>query len=136
MSPVQIESEKQYPINHNLPPKVRLVLSRIDPWSAMKIGFLLSIALSIIMIVGTFLLWYVLDAMHMWANLEGILQTLGSEKFMKLLDFVRLDRVMAISTLIGVINVILITAISTISAFIYNICAALVGGLKVTIGSE
>ena len=51
--------------------RARLVLSRVDPWSVMKLAFLLSIALAIVAVVAVFVLWSVLDAM-------GVFDSVGS----------------------------------------------------------
>ena len=40
--------------------RVRLTVSRVDPWSAMKVSFLLSVALGIAMVVMVFVLWTIL----------------------------------------------------------------------------
>jgi hypothetical protein len=37
------------------------------------------------------------------------------------------------SALIGAISAVLITALTTVGAYIYNICADLVGGVEITI---
>ena len=45
-------------------------------------------------------------------------------------------RVLSLSIVIGVIDVILMTALSTLGAFLYNICSALVGGLQLTLTDD
>lgn len=112
--------------------QARLMLYSVNPWSVMKLAFLLSIALGIIGLIATILLWSLLDGMHVFAKMEDLLKTLGSEQLLSLMDFVRLPRVMSLATLIGVINIVLLTALSTIGAFLYNITSALVGGIHVT----
>src|SRR5947209_6325728 len=42
--------------------KARLRVAKADPWSVMKVSFLLSIALGICSIVAVAVLWMVLDA--------------------------------------------------------------------------
>ncbi|HLS02500.1 MAG TPA: DUF3566 domain-containing protein, partial [Beutenbergiaceae bacterium] len=46
------------------PRRVRLAISRIDPWSVMKLSFLLSIAAGIILVVAVGLVWVVLNEME------------------------------------------------------------------------
>ena len=43
------------------PRKARVLVSRIDPWSVLKMGFLLSIALGIMVVVAVFVLWNALN---------------------------------------------------------------------------
>ena len=51
---------------------------------------------------------------------------------MDLLDYARLPRVISYATIVAVINVILLTALSTLGAMLYNVVASLVGGVKVS----
>ena len=43
---------------------------------------------------------------------------------------------LSIATLVAVVDIFLITALATIGAFLYNITAALVGGVHVTMTDE
>ena len=40
------------------------------------------------------------------------------------------------SMLIGAVNVVLFTALATLGAFIYNVCADLVGGVELTLAER
>jgi hypothetical protein len=40
------------------------------------------------------------------------------------------------SALIGLVNVVLFTALATLGAFIYNVCADLVGGIELTLAEK
>ena len=40
------------------------------------------------------------------------------------------------AAVIGAINIILLTALGTVSTFIYNLCSDLVGGLEVTLSER
>ena len=119
--------------------RVRLTVSRIDPWSAMKMSFLLSVALGIALVVMTFVLWGVLNAMGVFGQINDIAANLfpvdSGEPF-DLMDYVGLARVMSLAIVVGVIDVILITALATLSAFLYNVSAALVGGLQLTLTDD
>src|SRR5690625_4122066 len=53
------------------PRRVRLTVSRVDPWSIMKLSFLLSIALGIVLVVAVALVWTVLNAMEGFATNHG-----------------------------------------------------------------
>jgi hypothetical protein len=45
-------------------------------------------------------------------------------------------RVTSLSMVIAVIDVILLTALATLGAFLYNICASLVGGVQLTLTDD
>ncbi|MHB1063221.1 MAG: DUF3566 domain-containing protein, partial [Georgenia sp.] len=118
------------------PRRVRLSVSRIDPWSVMKVSFLLSVALGIMIVVAVAMVWFVLDSMHVFADIEDLLVSVGSENFLQLMDYLKFERVMSFATIVAVVDVLLLTALGTISAFLYNIVAALVGGLHVTLTDD
>ncbi|WP_127128610.1 DUF3566 domain-containing protein [Georgenia sp. SYP-B2076] len=118
------------------PRRVRLSVSRVDPWSVMKLAFLLSVGLGIIIVVATAVVWFVLDAMHVFADIEGLLTSIGSADFLQLMDYLEFDRVMSFATIVGVVDILLLTALGTIGAFLYNIVASLVGGLHVTLTDD
>ncbi len=60
----------------------------------------------------------------------------GTNSTFDLYDYVGLDRVISLSTFVGVINVVIIMALSTLGAFLYNIASSLVGGLHVTLSDD
>lgn len=120
------------------PRRVRLAVARIDPWSVMKMSFLLSVAAGIAGVVLTAVLWMILSTMNVFNDVEGVLQSLQtttSNPF-SIKDYVGFGRVVSLSIVIGVIDVILMTAIATVFAFLYNICSALVGGVQLTLTDD
>ncbi len=119
------------------PRRVRLTVSRIDPFSVFKISFLLSVAIGVATVVMVGVLWTVLAGMGVFDNLNELLRTLDREgSSFNLMDYIGFGKVLSLSVLIGVIDVILMTAIATLMAFLYNICASLVGGLQLTLTDD
>ena len=131
-------SEQHAPTSNqsDAPRRVDLAIARIDAWTVMKVSFLLSVAFGIAIVIATIVLWFMLDAMHVFTTLESFLQEIGAGKFTELLEYVRLPRTIAYATIVGVINVVLMTAISTLGAMLYNVVASLVGGIKVSLMDE
>lgn len=124
-------------VRHDGPRRVRLSVSRVDPWSAMKLGFLLAVAIGIMTVVATAVVWYVLDGMMVFQKVQDfVTQIAGEESNVDMLQFVEFGRVISVATLLGVVNVVIITALSTIMAFLYNIVAALVGGVHLTLTDD
>ena len=118
--------------------RVRLTVSRVDPWSAMKISFLLSVALGIAGVVMVFVLWTILAGMGVFDQINGIIGQVvqdGQQRF-DIMDFIGLGRVLSLSIVIAVIDVILVTAIATLAAFLYNVSSALVGGVQLTLTDD
>ncbi|MFD5750886.1 DUF3566 domain-containing protein [Streptomyces sp. NPDC127033] len=119
--------------------KARLRVSKADPWSVMKVSFLLSIALGICTIVAAAVLWMVMDAMGVFATVGGtISEATGSNESngFDLQSFLSLPRVLVFTSVIAVIDVVLATALATLGAFIYNLSAGFVGGVELTLAED
>ena len=119
--------------------RARLVLTRVDPWSVMKLSFLLAIALGIVTLVAVAVLWNVLDAMGVFTSVSSTYQELTASEAGKgtdLMQYLGFERVMGAAGTLAAVNVVLVTALSTLSAFLYNITTALVGGLHVTLTDD
>ena len=131
-------SEQHAPTSNqsDAPRRVDLAIARIDAWTVMKVSFLLSVAFGIAIVIATIVLWLMVDAMHVFSQIEEFLQTVGAGRFVDLLDYARLPRVISYATIVAVINVILLTALSTLGAMLYNVVASLVGGIKVSLMDE
>ena len=117
--------------------RVRLVVARGDPWAVMKLSFLLSFALGIVGVVATAVVWLTLDGLHVFAKLNELVSTVaGPDSSGQVLSYFSFGKIVAGSMLVGVVDVFLLTAVATIAAFLYNIVAALVGGLHVTMTDD
>jgi nitrogen fixation-related uncharacterized protein len=104
----------------------------------MKMSFLLSVAIGIAGVVMITVLWMVLSGMGVFADINRTVEDVLSGKGdpFDLMDYVGLGRVVSLSIVIGVIDVILMTAIATLGAFLYNVCSSLVGGLQLTLTDD
>lgn len=119
--------------------KARLRVAKADPWSVMKVSFLLSIALGICTIVAAVVLWMVMDAMGVFSTVGGtISEATGSNESngFDLQSFLSLPRVLIFTSVIAVIDVVLATALATLGAFIYNLSAGFVGGVELTLAED
>ncbi|NHT16436.1 DUF3566 domain-containing protein [Cellulomonas sp. IC4_254] len=115
---------------------MRLAISRVDPWSVMKLSFLMSVAIGIMIVVATAVVWITLDSLHVFATINDLVTEILADSDINLMRYVEFDRVLSIATLVAVVDIFLITALATIGAFLYNITAALVGGVHVTMTDE
>jgi hypothetical protein len=52
------------------------------------------------------------------------------------MNYIGFGRVVSLSIVLGVIDIILMTALATLAAFLYNICSALVGGVQLTLTDD
>ena len=119
--------------------RAKLRLMRIDPWSVTKVSLLLSIAFGIMCVVAVFLVFSIMSAAGLWDHvnetIQGVLNQKPEDRF-DINDYVGMDRVMGITMLISAIDVVLITALATLGAFIYNMAASLLGGIEVTLAED
>ncbi|WP_328682484.1 DUF3566 domain-containing protein [Streptomyces sp. NBC_00322] len=119
--------------------KARLRVAKADPWSVMKVSFLLSIALGICTVIASAVLWMVMDAMGVFSTVGGtISEATGSNESngFDLQSFLSLPRVLIFTSVIAVIDVVLATALATLGAFIYNLSAGFVGGVELTLAED
>lgn len=121
------------------PRRARLRLTRVDPWSVMKTSFLLSIAFAVVTVVSVAMVWQVLGAAGVWDSINSTIQEgIGGEDVssFQVQDYVGTSRVLGFTMLVAAIDVILITASATLTAFLYNMAAALLGGVEVTLAED
>jgi len=133
---------KQRPPRQGAPRRTRraqLRLVQVDAWSVMKTSFLLSIALGIVLVVAVSIIWSVLGAAGVWESINSIVQQAvggdNNEPF-DIKEYVGTSRVLGFTMIVAVLDVILITAIATLGAFLYNLSAALLGGIEVTLAED
>ena len=144
--PVPVATPRQAPaqpargVTPTGPRRVKLTVSRADPWSVMKLSFLISVAIGIAGVVAMAVLWLILNGMGVFTQVNSVLEQLqtssaSTSKF-DLMNYIGFGRVVSLSIVIGVIDVILLTALATLGAFLYNVCSSLVGGLQVTLTDD
>ncbi|MEY3587002.1 DUF3566 domain-containing protein [Aquiluna borgnonia] len=113
--------------------QVRLKLRSIDVWSAVKVGFLVSIALGIATLVGALLLWALLANSGIFSSLGGLLTSvLGEGSGFSLENEFSFGNVMSTALSLSLLNIVLTTALSAVWAVIFNLISKLVGGVSVT----
>lgn len=115
------------------PVRASMQVRRIDPWSTLKVSGLLSVALFFVWMIAVALLYLVLGAMGVWSKLNsnvGDLLTSGSGVGG---EIVSAGSIFGGAALIGLINIVLLTAMATVGAYIYNLSTDIVGGVEVTL---
>ena len=105
----------------------------------MKFSFAVSLVLFVVVVVATSVLYVVLDGMGVFASVNETVKTFtsGGDDGTSGVDLVITAKgVIGGAALLGVVNMILFTALATLGAFIYNVCADLVGGIEVTLAER
>lgn len=135
--PAEKPAPKKAPVRG--PRRARLRLTRIDPWSVMKSAFLLSIAFGIVTVVSVAMVWTVLDQAGVWTSINDTIQeTIGGPETadFDIENYIGTSRVLGFTMLVAAVDVVLLTAIATLGAFLYNMSAALLGGIEVTLAED
>ena len=92
---------------------MRLAISRVDPWSVMKLSFLLSVAIGVMIVVAAAVVWFTLNGLHVFTKVDDLVtQITGAEGAIDILQYVEFQRVISGATLIAVIDVFLLTALA------------------------
>jgi hypothetical protein len=121
------------------PRRARLQLRHIDTWSALKISLVLSIALFFVWMVAVGVLYGVLSGLGVFDTLNdliGQLSTTSGTDAGSGGDVISAGIVFGGAAVIGAVNIVLLTALCTVTAFVYNLCSDLVGGLEVTLAER
>jgi hypothetical protein len=117
--------------------RAHLRAARLDPWSVMKVAFMLSIAIAIVGVVAVVVLWSALSAADVFGTINGFVRdqaTFGQQgRSFDVLKYIGLNRVLGVTLLLAVVNVVLWTALATLFSFVYNLTAGLLGGIEVTL---
>ena len=116
------------------PVRATMQIRRIDPWSALKVSLLLNVALFFVWMIAVAFLYVVLGAMGVWSKLNSnVGDLLTSSSGGGGGDLVSAASIFGGAALVGLVNIILLTAMATIGAYIYNLSTDIVGGVEVTL---
>jgi hypothetical protein len=121
--------------------QAHLTLARVEPWSVMKFSFVVSLVAFVILFVavsvvyGT-LVYGTLSALGVFTSLQHVVQSVTSStdsSGVNASKWFTESRILGYTALLGALNIVLITAMSTIGAVVYNLTSRLIGGVEVTL---
>jgi hypothetical protein len=119
------------------PRRASLQVKRVDPWSVLKLAFVLSVALFFVWLVAVGVLYGVLDGMGVWNRVNGTVNEFAANSTSASSGpLITASRVFGIAAVIGAINIVLFTALATVGSFVYNVSADLAGGLEITLAER
>jgi hypothetical protein len=122
---------------HAGPVRASMQIRRIDPWSALKVSLVLSVALFFVWMIAVAFLYLVLGSMGVWAKLNSnVGDLLTSASGTTGGELVSSGTIFGGAALIGLVNIVLLTAMATVGVFIYNLTTDLVGGIEVTLADR
>ncbi|QNK81923.1 DUF3566 domain-containing protein [Nakamurella sp. PAMC28650] len=121
------------------PPRLAsLQLKRVDPWTVLKISLIVAIVMFFVWMIAIGVLYLSLGSLNVWTKINSTYETLvtpdsGTGTTGPL---VTPSGVFIVAGVIGAINIVLFTALSTIAAFVYNAAAGMSGGVEITLGER
>jgi hypothetical protein len=113
-----------------------LTLSRVEPWSVMKFSFIASGVAFIVLFVAVAVLYMVLSALGVLDSLQHTVSSITSSQSTagtNIAHWFSASRVLSYTAMLGLLNIVLITAIATVGSVIYNLIAKAFGGIEVTL---
>ena len=111
--------------------RVTRVIRDIDPWSVFKIGLVFHFVAYLIMLVALVLLWSVASATGTIDNIQQFMKSFGWESFQ-----FKGGQLFVNVMVLGLLGVVLATALWVLAATIFNLITDLVGGIRVTVLEE
>jgi hypothetical protein len=116
------------------PRLARLYVSRINPWSVMKVGFMLSVALAVVIVTAVAIIWWALDYSGVFITLARTVDEIlgaGTTTF-DLEALVAFERVLGASIVIAAMEIVLVSVLAGLFAILYNLTVGMTGGVEVT----
>ena len=135
-TPVRPERRTQVSPRAQGPVRASMQIRRIDPWSTLKVSLVLSVALFFVWMIAVAFLYLVLGGMGVWSKLNSNVGDLLNNTSGSSADLVSAGTIFGGAVLIGLVNIVLLTAMATIGAFIYNLTTDLIGGVEVTLADR
>ena len=134
-APVRSEGRIQVSSRTPGPLRASMQIRRVDPWSTLKVSLVLSVALFFVWMIAVAFLYLVLGGMGVWSKLNSnvgdLLNNSGGSA-----ELVSSGTIFGGAILVGLVNIVLLTAAATIGAFIYNLTTDLIGGVEVTLADR
>jgi hypothetical protein len=118
--------------------RARLRLRRVDPWSVLTLSLLTSLFLAIMIVVAVVAVYGVLQAAGVPDSVNSLVAEVtrspGSTTTPP--PLLTAGRALTVAGVLAVVDVVLLTALSTLGAVLYNLVASFTGGVEVTLAED
>jgi hypothetical protein len=108
----------------------RATVRRVDPWSVLKLSLIFYFCVLLVAMLGLAVFWSVVNRLGIIETMLAFLADLDLEVTINGANIARA------LFLLGLLNVVLWSGINVFLAFLYNLVADLIGGLRVTLAEE
>ena len=92
--------------------------------------------LAVVTVVLTLLVWSVLDKVGLVASMSSFLESIAGAQGAQLVAGLTFGNVMTFTLVVSLLEVIVVSALGAIFAALFNLATNVVGGWKVTFGSD
>jgi len=116
--------------------QAHLTIARVEPWSVMKFSFVVSLVAFVILFVAVSVIYGTLSTLGVFTSLQHVVQSVTSSQDSNGVNAAKwftASRILSYTALLGALNIVLITAMCTIGAVVYNLTSRLIGGVEVTL---
>jgi Transmembrane domain of unknown function (DUF3566) len=111
--------------------RARLVIRKIDPWSVLKFSLLFYFCLLLIMLLGSAIIFAILKAFGVIANIEKLIRDLSEATFT-----ISGGAIFRWLFLFGLLGAVVASAVTVFLAFLYNLIADVVGGIEISVAER
>jgi hypothetical protein len=135
-APVASRSAQKKAASKRSARQAHLTVARVEPWSVMKFSFIVSLVAFVILFVAVSVLYGALAGLGVFDSLQRVVSSVTSSQSSAGVNAAKwwsASRILGYTALLGSLNIVLITAMSTIGAVVYNLTSRLVGGVEVTL---
>jgi hypothetical protein len=108
----------------------QVTVRRLDPWSVLKLSLIFYFCLLLVVMVALFVFWGIVQRVGV---IEEGLDFLAQLNLEVTINEGNIGRAIF---LMGLLNVVLFSGINVFFAFLYNLVADLLGGLRMTLTEE
>ncbi|MDA4108624.1 DUF3566 domain-containing protein [Mycolicibacterium holsaticum] len=130
-------SRIQVGARHHGTVRASMQIRRVDPWSTLKVSLVLSVVLFFVWMIAVAFLYLALGGMGVWSKLNSnVGDLLTSASGTSGGELVSSGTIFGGAALVGLVNIVLLTAMATVGAFVYNLTTDLVGGVEVTLADR
>ena len=114
--------------------RVRRIIRKIDPWTALKVSLVFYIVLALAIVLSLIILWAIIESVGIPDRLDSFLNRLGL--FEQTTFIPTDDTLLRLAVFAGIAWTVVMTALTTLGAVMYNLVSDVVGGLEVTVLEE
>jgi hypothetical protein len=115
--------------------RVRRIIRRVDPWTVLKVSFIIYLVAAFAFILASLMFWEVVERSGMPQKITDFLIQItlldeGEAPFSNTEQFVRLSAILAVAW------AVMSCGLTTLAAIMYNLVADVAGGVEVVLLEE